>query len=70
VSLNRSISDRQMPASFGVHGPGESTIPSGCNASISSSVILSLRKTIGSAPKLAEEVDEVVGEAVVVIDDE
>ena len=39
-----------MPASFGVQGPGESTIASGSRESASSTVILSLRTTTGSAP--------------------
>jgi hypothetical protein len=49
-ALKRSISARQMPASLGVQGPGDSTIASGAMAAISSSVILSLRTTVVSAP--------------------
>ena len=45
-----SIRSRQMPASFGVQGPGESTIASGSAASTSSTAILSLRCTATSAP--------------------
>ena len=59
-----------MPASFGVHGPGDSTIASGFFASTSSAVILSLRILRTSRTQLAQEVDEVVGEAVVVIDED
>jgi hypothetical protein len=32
-AARRAIRARQMPASFGVQGPGESTIASGCRAS-------------------------------------
>ena len=39
-----------MPASFGVHGPGDSTIAFGFLASTSSAVILSLRMTSHGAP--------------------
>ncbi len=40
----------EMPASFGVQGPGEITIFAGASASMSSSVISSLRTTFTSAP--------------------
>jgi len=46
-----AIRSRQMPASFGVHGPGESTIASGLRASASSTVSLSLRTTSQSPPR-------------------
>ena len=59
-----------MPASFGVQGPGEMTIASGSIATTSSTVILSLRRTASFAPSSPRIMDEVVGEAVVVIDDE
>ena len=39
-----------MPASFGVHGPGEITMCDGRLAAISSSVIASLRWTSISSP--------------------
>ena len=55
---------------IGRAGPGESTIASGAIAAISSSVILSLRMHVDLGAQLAEEMDEVVGKAVVVIDDE
>ena len=41
-----------MPASFGVAGPGESTMPSGSAAMTASTDTLSLRCTTTSAPKL------------------
>ena len=44
------ITSLEMPASMGVHGPGETTIPAGDMASTSSAVILSLRFTVTSAP--------------------
>ncbi len=39
-----------MPASFGVQGPGESTIASGCRAMASATVSLSLRTTSQRPP--------------------
>ncbi len=59
-----------MPASFGVQGPGEMTIASGRIATTSSTLTLSFRRTVTLGAQLAQEMDEVVGEAVVVIDDE
>ena len=50
VGAARSISFRQMPASSGVPGPGETTIASGSARSTASTVILSLRWTTTSAP--------------------
>ena len=44
--------------------------PRAARASASSAEILSLRTTCGSAPELAQIVDEVPGEAVVIVDDE
>ncbi len=41
-----------MPASFGVQGPGDSTIASGCAAITAAAEILSLRWTTTSAPRL------------------
>ena len=46
----RRTSSTEMPASFGVHGPGEMTMRSGARRSTSSSVMRSLRKTRTSAP--------------------
>ncbi len=45
-----AMTSRQMPASFGVHGPGDSTIASGAAAITSAVEILSLRCTTTSAP--------------------
>ncbi len=57
-----------MPAWLGVHGPGESTMPLGFSFRTSATPILSLRNTWQEALQLAQEMDEVIGEAVVVID--
>jgi hypothetical protein len=43
------ITASEMPASLGVHGPGEITMCSGASAAISS-VISSLRNTLTSSP--------------------
>ena len=59
-----------MPASLGVHGPGEMTMRSGCSCSISSSVIWSLRRTSSCLPHLAEILREVVGEGIVVVEEQ
>ena len=63
---------REMPASVGVHGPGEMITRSGLRSSSSSTVIWSLRKTWMSSSRidLAQPLHEVVGERIVVIDDE
>ena len=57
-----------MPASFGVHGPGDSTMASGFRASASGSGQLVVALDDDLFPQLAQVVEEVVGEAVVVID--
>ena len=59
-----------MPASFGVHGPGDSTIASGLRASASATVSLSLRHDLAARADVAQEVDEVEGESVVVVDEQ
>ncbi len=40
----------EMPASFGVHGPGEMTILSGRSRAISSTEASSFRTTVTAAP--------------------
>jgi hypothetical protein len=45
-----AISSRQMPASLGVQGPGESTMPFGFILMTSAAPILSLRNTSQAAP--------------------
>ncbi len=63
-----SIRSRQMPASFGVQGPGDSTIASGSAASTSFDRDLVVAMHDHVRPQPAEVVDEVEGEAVVVVD--
>ena len=54
VGANRFSTSLEMPASFGVHGPGEMMMCVGFSAAISSSVIWSLRTTfIGSAGSIS-----------------
>ena len=57
-----------MPASFGVQGPGDSTIASGFAAITSSTrdLVVAMHGDLRAQP--AEIVDEVEGEAVVVVD--
>ena len=59
-----------MPASFGVQGPGEMTMASGSmrHDLVDGDLVVAAHGQL--RPQLAEEMDEVVGEAVVVIDDE
>jgi len=59
-----------MPASSGEQGPGDITSLSGPIASISSRVIPVVAKNLHLLPQLAEILDDVVGEGVVVIDHE
>ena len=66
-----AIRSRQMPASVGVHGPGDSTIASGCIAMASATDSLSLRHdTSHWAPTSPRKWIEVEGEAVVVVDEQ
>ena len=62
----RSRATRPRPA--GRPGPGETTRCDGPSRSASSASIASLRRTTTSAPSSREEVREVVGERVVVVD--
>ena len=62
------MTSRQMPASFGVHGPGERTMAFGFFLRASAAVSLSLPHNFAGGAQLTEEMHEVVGEAVVVID--
>ena len=58
------------PASFGVHGPGESTIADGASVAdfVDADRVVAPDDDLGA--ELAEVLDEVVGEGVVVVDDE
>src|SRR5262245_42375459 len=55
----------ETPASFGVHGPGEMTMPSGAWRAIPST---SIDACFGA--ELAEILDEIEGERIVIVDDE
>jgi hypothetical protein len=46
----------EIPASFGVHGPGETTIYCGFSFSICSTVISSLRKTSTSVHQVLQNI--------------
>ena len=59
-----------MPASFGVHGPGDRMIACGLFFSACSALIASLRTTSVASAEVLDVVDEVVDEAVVIIDDQ
>ena len=59
-----------MPASLGVHGPGETTTRSGCALEQLVDGGDVVAHDVQLRAQLAEELDEVVGERVVVVDDE
>ena len=64
-----SIRSRQMPASFGVQGPGDSTIASGSAAKHvrdGRNLVVAMHNDV--RPQPAQVMDEVEGEAVVVVD--
>ncbi len=61
---------QEMPASLGVHGPGEITIFSGRSASISSKRDFVVAKDFHVRAELAEIVVQVVGERIVIVDQE
>jgi hypothetical protein len=58
------------PASEGVQGPGEMSTRSGFSFSASAGVISLLRKDSHVHAQLAEVLDQVEGERIVVVDDE
>ena len=60
----------RSPASAGVQGPGETTRRSAPRSSSSSTVGLVVADHLDLRPQLAQVLDEVVGEAVVVVDHE
>ena len=57
-----------MPASFGVHGPGESTMASGSSRErlVDADLVVAPHRHVGA--ELAEIMDEIEGEAVVIVD--
>ena len=62
VGPNRRTTSVEMPASAGVHGPGEMMIWLGARRSTSSSCISSLRRTTASSPELTDISRKVVDE--------
>ncbi len=50
ASGKRRMASTEMPASFGVHGPGETTMRSGAFSNRASTEAASLRTTSSSAP--------------------
>ena len=58
----------EMPASFGEQGPGPMTRYFGFRVSISSMVISSLQRTKNFLPQFGKVLNDVVGEAVVIVD--
>ena len=61
---------RHTPASLGVQGPGERTIASGRTATISAAVIGVVAHDIDLRDERPDQMHQVPGEAVVVVDDE
>ena len=68
VAAAFAIRSRQMPASFGVQGPGESTMASGSAAITSSRCDLVVAMHDDLRPQSTEIVEQVEGEAVVIVD--
>ena len=60
----------EIPASAGVQGPGETTSRSGPRSSSSPTVGPVVADDLDLRPELAQVLDEVVGEGVVVVDHE
>ena len=63
-------SSRQMPASFGVHGPGDRITAFGFFFSASRDAERIIAHDFGAHAEILDVMDEVVDEAVVIIDDE
>ena len=66
----RSTRSRQMPASFGVHGPGDSTMASGAGGQHLVRGDGVVAHHLDRGRKRADQVHQVPGEAVVIVDDE
>ena len=64
------MTSTETPASFGVHGPGETMTRSGARASSSSVGLDVVAHDLELGAQLAQVLDEVVGERVVVVDHE
>ncbi len=65
-----AMRSRQTPASLGVQGPGDSTSALGFFFRISSVDELVVANDLALRAKLAQIMDEIVGEAIVVIDED
>ena len=61
---------RQMPASFGVHGPGDSTMAWGLAERTWPTLDLVVAVNHGLGAEIAQVVHEIPGEAVVVVDED
>ena len=59
-----------MPASFGVQGPGDRTMASGAIAMASRHRQRVVAANVGFRTNVAQEVDEIEGEAVIVVDEQ
>ena len=64
------MTSRLMPASLGVHGPGEMTMWLGASAPMSSTAELVVAHDAHVLPQLAQVLGQVVGERVVVVDEQ
>ena len=70
ASGKRRIASTEMPASLGVHGPGETTTRSHVRAEQVVDGGDVVAHGLDLRPQLPQVLDEVVGEGVVVVDDE
>ena len=70
ASGKRAHASSEMPASSGVHGPGRDDDAVGPRSSSSSTVGAVVAHDLELGAQLAQVLDEVVGEGVVVVDDE
>ena len=69
-AAKRGMSGKQTPASFGVQGPGDKMMASGRRSAISVERNLVVAHHVEHRTQLAQEMDKIVGETVIVIDDE
>ena len=68
ASAKARIASPEIPASAGVQGPGETTSRSAPRSSSSPTVGLVVADDLDLRPQLAQVLDQVVGEGVVVVD--
>ena len=64
-----AMRSRQMPASLGVHGPGDSTMAFGPLNDVGGADLV-VADDLARSTQLTQVVDEIVGEAVIVIDED